>query len=760
MQDLFDACTEICYNSCRKTAKGADMMQCIGRIGVLVPEITDPLDYELLHGIQAQAFSLGYDVIVFSGIYNSQTEMQRDDYIKGLENIYNLIGKARLDGILYASDRFHHEMTSRQIEQLLMQTDVPCLVLGEDCPPFQNLYPRQQESIYRMTKHLIDVHGCKRLYCITGFPNHHSSEERAAGFRQAMHEAGLPVQPSDIFYGHFWKDIPAQIAQQIADGTLETPDGIVCTSDPMALALAQSLIRNGIRVPEDVRITGYDGSWDSWLESPHITTVCGRDRQYGADAVCQLYEMMTGQYGGYSDYAQTVQSSESCGCNTAGGQSIDALMLEPYFRTHILHAVEKKKYITANLIDRLKDCDTLKRWTIETDHVGYVLPGWKQLDICLCDDWCANGSHPEQVRQTGFSDQMLLALSKRYGENEHANYLFPTADLLPSLCVPHEPKLLLLTSLHAHGQIFGYLATAYDTVDGIQADEFFINWCDAVVSGLYNLQQRIVTEQMKAQIALLTVHDPETGFYNQRGLAEQLPEMLRTAHRHQTVAQLLLVTYHEVSRYMGYEAALLLASSLRHTAPEHAVCSRLGDTLFAVMYPQPVDTDALLEQIEQRFQKLLGANASAPKLITSLLPLQFDTLGETEHSIEEATEALVQKAASAAEGYFDYKSILTKLRREIMAAPQREWSIPEMAQSIGISRTHLQRLYKQHFSVSCIDDVINARMNRAKQLLTYTDLRIQEIALQCGYHNESHFMRQFKERVGMTAVQYRNQSKK
>ena len=83
-----------------------------------------------------------------------------------------------------------------------------------------------------------------------------------------------------------------------------------------------------------------------------------------------------------------------------------------------------------------------------------------------------------------------------------------------------------------------------------------------------------------------------------------------------------------------------------------------------------------------------------------------------------------------------------------------------MAQSIGISRTHLQRLYKQHFSVSCIDDVINARMNRAKQLLTYTDLRIQEIALQCGYHNESHFMRQFKERVGMTAVQYRNQSKK
>ncbi|MCR4861060.1 MAG: AraC family transcriptional regulator, partial [Ruminococcus sp.] len=36
---------------------------------------------------------------------------------------------------------------------------------------------------------------------------------------------------------------------------------------------------------------------------------------------------------------------------------------------------------------------------------------------------------------------------------------------------------------------------------------------------------------------------------------------------------------------------------------------------------------------------------------------------------------------------------------------------------------------------------------------------IQEIAEQCGYNNESHFMRQFKEKCGMTAIQYRKQNK-
>ena len=52
-------------------------------------------------------------------------------------------------------------------------------------------------------------------------------------------------------------------------------------------------------------------------------------------------------------------------------------------------------------------------------------------------------------------------------------------------------------------------------------------------------------------------------------------------------------------------------------------------------------------------------------------------------------------------------------------------------------------------------DVIEARLAKAKQLLKFSELRIQEIAQQCGYHNESHFMRQFKNKVGMTALQFR-----
>lgn len=106
--------------------------------------------------------------------------------------------------------------------------------------------------MYRMTRHLIDAHGCKKIYCITGFPDNRPSAERTEGYRQAMQEAGLPFTDQDIFYGHFWREVPQQIA-----------------------------------------VTGFDGSSDAWMHKLKLTTVTGRDLQLGADAVRKLYGIIT-----------------------------------------------------------------------------------------------------------------------------------------------------------------------------------------------------------------------------------------------------------------------------------------------------------------------------------------------------------------------------------------------------------------------------------------------------------------------------------
>ena len=54
-----------------------------------------------------------------------------------------------------------------------------------------------------------------------------------------------------------------------------------------------------------------------------------------------------------------------------------------------------------------------------------------------------------------------------------------------------------------------------------------------------------------------------------------------------------------------------------------------------------------------------------------------------------------------------------------------------------------------------MDDIINTRIDMTKHLLSSTDLQINEIASACGYQNSTHFMRQFKEKVGMTPSKFR-----
>lgn len=730
------------------------------RLGLIMPELSDPLDYELLGGVYDTAKSLGYDVLLYTGIYNSHIDLQQDSYIRGLENIYSLPAMQQLDGILLAAERFHNRPVLDAIRRQLMQTQTPCLVLGEALLPFENLQPRQQESMYRLTKHMIDNHGCKNIWCITGFAGHQASEERLAGYRQAMIDALLPIPENGIFYGEFWRIIPAEIGQKIADGTLLKPEAIVCASDCMAAALIEALTENGISVPEDIRVTGYDGSWDAWLNVPRITTVEGRDRQYGADAVLQLHEMISGAFGGFSSVKQTIRCGESCGCNPSNMPQNPYSPIDGYFRARVRNQSQKRTFLASDLFAHTGGASTLDDWIAKTDRVGHVLQNWVWLDICLCADWCMDFAHPEAFRQTGFSDQMLLALSKRRGKNARDQYAFRTRDILPALSEPHEPMLILLTSFHAHGQIFGYLASAYHTPKDIEPDEYYTSWCDAAAHGLYQLQQAMYAEYRRAQMAVLSTHDPETGLYNRRGLAEHLHDLLRRCPH-----PLLVLMRVSPQKTADVDPALLFANAMRDTLPEGALCARMQQHIFVLLLSATENADIgeaaenLRFQIEHRMQHLLGDSAQQPPMIqVHRQHLQCETLAEIAQAIEQAEQTLMGSAADA--GYYpDYKEQLLRLRSEILANPQKDWNIAEIAKNIGISRSHLQRLYRQQFAASCMDDIIMARMRKAQQLLQFTSLRIQEIALQCGYNNESHFMRQFKEKSGMTALQYRNSHK-
>ncbi len=98
---------------------------------------------------------------------------------------------------------------------------------------------------------------------------------------------------------------------------------------------------------------------------------------------------------------------------------------------------------------------------------------------------------------------------------------------------------------------------------------------------------------------------------------------------------------------------------------------------------------------------------------------------------------------------------LDLLRSKIYNCPYEKWTIEGLAHEITLSPYYFQKLYKKRFGITCLHDIINARIEYAKCNLVKTDLSVKCISELCGYANDVHFMRQFKENTGLTPSEYR-----
>ena len=91
----------------------------------------------------------------------------------------------------------------------------------------------------------------------------------------------------------------------------------------------------------------------------------------------------------------------------------------------------------------------------------------------------------------------------------------------------------------------------------------------------------------------------------------------------------------------------------------------------------------------------------------------------------------------------------------IHAHLDRDLSLIELASVINISPTYFASLFKQTMGISPHQYVIQQRVERAKSMLSKTDLTIADIAFQTGFSSQSHLNQQFKRITGMTPKQVR-----
>jgi LacI family transcriptional regulator, repressor for deo operon, udp, cdd, tsx, nupC, and nupG len=152
--------------------------------------------------------------------------------------------------------------------QELRRGNYPMVLVDTHSSDFPCVNSDNVAGAYQATQHLIAL-GKKRIVFLGG-PSYYSILQRLEGYRQAMHDAGQ--EPREIF----GTDEGAHHAVEVATKLLseqDRPDAIVAYNDLYALAVLQVCQQMGLRVPQDVAVTGYDDIIQSEQSTPSLTTI-------------------------------------------------------------------------------------------------------------------------------------------------------------------------------------------------------------------------------------------------------------------------------------------------------------------------------------------------------------------------------------------------------------------------------------------------------------------------------------------------------
>ncbi|WP_162269019.1 LacI family DNA-binding transcriptional regulator [Frondihabitans sp. PAMC 28766] len=163
------------------------------------------------------------------------------------------------------------------------------------------------------TDHLIGVHGRTRLLHVAGPLDHQTGLDRSIGFTSAVEAAGIS-SGSMIVEGDLSEGGGADAILRLGASVTDF-DGIFFANDDMAYGAIQELRRQGVRVPADVSIIGFDDFGLSRAVSPSITTIHVPAEEMARAATGRLLDIVEG-IAGWSrrDFEVSLVARESCGC--------------------------------------------------------------------------------------------------------------------------------------------------------------------------------------------------------------------------------------------------------------------------------------------------------------------------------------------------------------------------------------------------------------------------------------------------------------
>ena len=256
----------------------------------------------IYRGIDQAARRKGFDVLMGSVGFNDGNVAAR---------VAAVAGKA--DGLI-----LHDRMVAPSTITRLASMVPVVLLAGTPVRGAMNVRCDNESGMRALTRHLVVDHGYKSVGYLSGRGDSPDNAARAKAIAAEATAHGAQVEVGPEWHGDYSAAGGARVINALLEAQRTLPRAIVCANDQTALGAMHALARRGVRVPDDVAVTGFDDVPVARHLHPPLTTVRQPMQELGAAAFEVLYsKISTGK--GDADVVLPVELiiRESCGCKHA-----------------------------------------------------------------------------------------------------------------------------------------------------------------------------------------------------------------------------------------------------------------------------------------------------------------------------------------------------------------------------------------------------------------------------------------------------------
>lgn len=531
----------------------------------------------------------------FMFIYTLNSEIGITNTDSTEAEVFDMIPYDKVDIVVIMNEKIKLRSVSQKIIDRATEFDVPVIVVDGEFENVSQVKYDYNGGFEKVVRHIIEDHQIKKPHFMAGHINNSFSNERIEVFKKVLKENNIPFDDTMLSYGEFWS-LPCRAATYALLERDELPDAIICANDIMAINVCDVLTEAGIKVPEDIIVSGFDGIDEAFTSTPGITTAVCDSNELAHSVMDVLTDVLSGKRNITKWIQPVFIPNESCGCSRKDLHVKSTVSeLNELFYHH-----EDEIHLYQSIISKImmgKDIGSSVRYMKE-NHAQYAQVVVEKSCFDLNNNFF-------------YDDLEKGAKTVIYDSYDSSDTHYPYD---PDCIIPHLKEIMeigqpiIFNSLIYMDKCCGFICYSYPRTMLLDYSRTpNLTFCFGMSIGGYVVTryQKYLRDKMQEMYQ----NDGLTGLYNRLAFLSRISEQLKEADMKGKMLNVIMVDLNglkEINDNLGHlsgdEAIKAVATALKASCPPEAICVRAGgDEMFSIIFGE-YDLKAICNDIEQRLK--------------------------------------------------------------------------------------------------------------------------------------------------------------